>query len=541
MNRSSDASPLSPKRERGRTARPRRIKGPATRAARAARNGTPRFRIGQRDTPNLAPSRGAASLALRAQGGSKRLAVAFLVALLLASPAVAQDAEKKDAKKIVPFDGSEVACFLLQRYNLKPLATVDEFTAADPTDTLLVLFGDLGKANQLGVSREALAEFHTKGGNVLVATDYAAQRYLSPLGFFVSDVKVFQPPTATYRGMQQCPMLLPDQFLGKHPLFLKANKDKELEPFTQGIATNAPGQLFPDINFDLEPLASYREVRRRQQASGAIYGSAAGSPAVGRVVALAGHGAFMNGMLLQPDNDNFAFAVNCVDWLGETNNKRRRTKALFVFDGEIVKSFDVNLSPPIPPLPMPTVKLINRLLRGLEDERFFHHLLLDGGFGSRIVQFMLALATFALILYAGKKLLETKHSLETAVPLLVGPHAAGPSTLPLAEQRADALLTKNNLWEEARMLSLDWWLRSAPPGLLESAAAMPIAFPNTGWWQRRKLRASATMAWHFAKRQSPLPVPRKLFIQLMQALADLDEALGRKQLAFVAGDSRRKP
>ena len=29
-----------------------------------------------------------------------------------------------------------------------------------------------------------------------------------------------------------------------------------------------------------------------------------------------GHGVFMNGMMVQQDNHNFAFAWNCVNWLG---------------------------------------------------------------------------------------------------------------------------------------------------------------------------------------------------------------------------------
>jgi hypothetical protein len=537
MNGSSDAS-LSPKRERGSPARRRQVNGPATRAARAAQNDAPRCRVGERDPSNLAPLRGAASLALRARRAC--LAIALVVTLLLASPAVAQDVGKKDDKKVVAFDGSEVFCYLLQRYNLAPLKTAADFAAADPADTLLVLFGDLAKADKLGVTSEMLGGFQRKGGNALVATDYADKGYLAPLKFFLFDVKVTQPVEARYRGMEQCPLLGPDQLPREHPLFLKAGKDQAVEPLAQGIATNAPGQLLPRPGFDLEPLASYLVVPRRQQATGAIYGSAAASPTQGRVVALAGHGAFMNGMMLQPDNDNFAFALNCVDWLGESTIKRRRTKALFVFEGEIVQSFEVNLSPPIPPIPMPTAKLINRLLRGLEDERFFHHLLLDGGMGSRIVQFMLALATFALILYAGKKLLETKHTLDTAVPLLVGPHAANPSDLPLAEQRAAALLTKNNLWEEARALSLDWWRRNAPAGLLERSPWLPLEFRGVGWLQRRKLHASATMVWQFARRQSPLPVPRKLFQQLLQALEDLDDALDRRQLHVIAGDGSEK-
>ena len=52
---------------------------------------------------------------------------------------------------------------------------------------------------------------------------------------------------------------------------------------------------------------------------------------------MAGHGVFMNGMLLGQgnDHDNMLFALKTLDWLGE-GPKGRRSRVFFLEDGETV-------------------------------------------------------------------------------------------------------------------------------------------------------------------------------------------------------------
>ena len=53
------------------------------------------------------------------------------------------------------------------------------------------------------------------------------------------------------------------------------------------------------------------------------------------VLVVAGHGMFMNGMMVQSDNDNFDFANNAVRWLRESSTGIRRGGAFFVVDSEV--------------------------------------------------------------------------------------------------------------------------------------------------------------------------------------------------------------
>ena len=55
-----------------------------------------------------------------------------------------------------------------------------------------------------------------------------------------------------------------------------------------------------------------------------------------------------------------------------TNNKKRKY-ALFIHDNKVVSNFNV----PIGELPFPTARMLNYLLRRLEDENFFNKLLLQ--------------------------------------------------------------------------------------------------------------------------------------------------------------------
>ena len=57
-----------------------------------------------------------------------------------------------------------------------------------------------------------------------------------------------------------------------------------------------------------------------------------------RVLVLSDQSVFINGMMLQPDNDNFDFAYNCVNWL---TGPGQRKQVLLLDQGIAITSFDV--------------------------------------------------------------------------------------------------------------------------------------------------------------------------------------------------------
>ena len=75
---------------------------------------------------------------------------------------------------------------------------------------------------------------------------------------------------------------------------------------------------------------------------------------------------FFNGMMAPDNNDNFEFAVHAARWLLEGTDGKTHSKALFIVDGRIVTTF----APPPQPIPMPPLSILNRLLRGWEEERW---------------------------------------------------------------------------------------------------------------------------------------------------------------------------
>ena len=125
----------------------------------------------------------------------------------------------------------------------------------------------------------------------------------------------------------------------------------------------------------------------------------------------------------------------------EGRNGTKRTHALFVVDAQIITQFDRDLSPPMPPIPMPTVEMINRLLRGLEDEGFFHWAM-QQALGDRFryaAPFLIGIATCLGLLYGAKKFMDGRMMNDTAAPRMVGPAVNMTPEDPRVRQRQKAL------------------------------------------------------------------------------------------------------
>lgn len=455
--------------------------------------------------------------------------VALALLFALAPPTFAQQPAKGPT---IPFDGVDVFRYLLKQNGFRAVSDVKSLADLPAEETVVIVFGKTDQLRDVNAAVGSLDEFRRQGGNLLIASDYASAQ-LTSLGVDVSGRPVLQPPASAYRGNDACPRLT--EFSPANPaLFVPVGS----------LATNRPSYLVREPDSPLEPLADFPEgcvvhvgrsfgrelflPFRLLKAHGRAH-YAVGSPAAqgprGRVLCLAGHGLFTNGMLLQRDNDNFLFAHNVLQWLREGPDGQRR-HALFLVDGQPVASFDASLKPPLPPIPMPTVKVVNQLLRGLEDERFFHRLIEDNLDLPLIVRVVLLAVSVVALAYGAKKLAEQRYFADTSVPLLVGPYALPPDPLPWVEQRHRAQVAGNHYGEQAVALARQWFLENVGD---DSLPAFEVAGP---WWQRWRLARRAEEVRQLAQQSTPPRYTWRQLVGLLHSLQELSAAVraGRLRL-----------
>jgi hypothetical protein len=415
----------------------------------------------------------------------------------------------------VPYDGTEVFCHLLhQEGRLHPLR---DLLAIDPQQSLLIVFGDLGGLlTNEKLLPGGLEQYWRRGGNILLAGDVLeaperAERRV--LGLWqLRFAEWVRTPAAGYRGHASCPFIGMDRLARTHPLFAGMR---------QGLATNGPRSLRVSADSTLQVLA-------RLPTSGAagvvargaepVYAVASpeAAPRQGRVLVIAGHGIFMNCMLVQRDCDNLLFASNCIRWLRESPTGTPRPLALFIVDGKVIDRFDVSLAPPLPPIPLPGAALLDQLLADLEDEDFFRRWLASvPGLIGRAIHGLVITATILLLLYGCKKLLTGRYHLETTEPLSVGLSVRGWA------QRHEEMLARNSFAEPARSLAQAWFRERGIPDVMVGS-----------FWQRRRLRRQVREAWKLAQPDSTARVSRRRFLALAQSLATLTAAFEAGQLRF---------
>lgn len=460
------------------------------------------------------------------------LAITALVIAWLfpALPVFAQE----QAVRTIPFEGPEVFCHILHHLGIKPIPTIKpEELEADADQTLIIVFG---KPLVIKLATGGLAHFVGKGGNLLIATDYAMQ--IPELPVRVTGRQRGSKSSA-YRGSFQCPWLpypVPDSrgagLNRDHPVFRFLQK---------GIATNNPSQLvITDEMSSVEPLLEFPRFMRAPERPRDRYmaGSPRDAPAQGRMLFIAGHGMFTNGMMLQSDNDNFAFAVNAVQWLREAPDGGRRPRALFIVDGKVITDFNMSLTPPPLPKPTPTVSMINRLLRGLEDERFFHRVLADmlGDKQRFVVALILGVVTLALLLYGARKILAGRYLPDTHVPLAVGPEALTGASDSLMQRRLEASLRQSNFWPEARALAHEW-LRAefAIPAEQDVSVHRGELQVQGYWWSNRLLRRHVEFVMRLAHGDREFKVSQHDLLQLVKTLQQLSQAIKENHVALLDG------
>ncbi len=314
----------------------------------------------------------------------------------------------------VEFAGLEAFGHILHSFNLKPIATAED-ARLTPEKTLLIIFGDLGKwtgLNRGGSIATDLESFCDKGGALLLASDYPDLQMRLPYNLSNPGISVRARGQSIYKGeWDQCPVL---KELTDHPLFNNVKK---------GLATNNPSILrtkgsrlarlavFPRNCYYLAGFGLPVD-------AGYIFGSPKEAPPGGRAVALAGPGVFLNGMLIQADNDNFAFAWNTIQWLAE-GPRGTREYALFIHDGKVIDNFGLPLKR-FGSIPIPPIQVVNRILRGLEDENFFNRLLLEHVGKEALLRVLLFVGSLIVLILGALRIMKGRYRLDTKVPLIVG-------------------------------------------------------------------------------------------------------------------------
>ncbi|MBI1831883.1 MAG: hypothetical protein HYR84_10585 [Planctomycetes bacterium] len=378
-----------------------------------------------------------------------------------------------------------------------------------------------------------LKRFLDDGGNLLIATDRSLHE--PELGIHISGQLVRSPRVDDewrgYHGLAQCPFV--DFAERDHPLFAFLG---------QGLASNCPSHvnvaasnesLHDLMIFPFGPIRIGEEFRGGRRRF--MVGSPKDAPPHGRALIVAGHGMFMNAMILQADNDNFQFTVNIVDWLREGEGKAKRTRALLIVDGTIIDDFDMKLDPPPPSIPLPHPMIIAQLIRGMENERKFHFLLgkaLDENLGL-VVAILFGIVTFFGLMYGAKKFMEGRSHLETTVPSMIEPKPLMEPSAP-AEQGRQAILKQPDLYEEARHLVLQWFKQTLSVTPQRWHDAVDARFEVHGsFWSCWGLQSKADGVLDLATRKEPIHVDRHQFLVLLDTLRDLAEALADGRLVLL--------
>jgi hypothetical protein len=465
-----------------------------------------------------------------------RLIFACLAGLAAAPPALAQERPVV----AVRFQGTEAFGHFLHSFGLEPVARIEDAGRLPPEKTLLVVFGKLEVLQKANLDLE---KFRKRGGAVLLACDYPVQIEFPPGKFTVLDTMVLAGEKSRYKGeWAECPVV--SRFpVADHPLF------KDLKKL--GLATNSPALLeidpFPRGEKNPQLLATFPddcEYRLRHggghgvsSARGYIVGSPKDAPPAGRLVILAGQGVFLNGMLIQPDNDNFAFTWNLIQWLAE-GPKGPREHAVFIDQGQVVDQFALPLSK-FGAVPIPPIQVINRMIRGLEDENVLNRMLIENVGKEPLLRGLLVLASLVVLILGARRIMQGRFRLDVRVPLVVGKQPVAPPALPVLVERQEELRRQGNLWEPAQVLVRRFFLDHAGlsvPLWDDDGTAPPPLEAHGNFWQRRTLTRQVLQLWKLALSSPGQPVSPRQFDDLLQTLNEVTAAAldGRLRLGGAA-------
>ena len=242
----------------------------------------------------------------------------------------------------------------------------------------------------------------------------------------------------------------------------------------------------------------------------------------------------MNGMMLQTDNDNFAFAINVVRWLreGPDGTMRARSCSWSMARSSPISTLTCRELTP-PPIPIPPVKMLDRLIRGMEDERLFHRFLYRISLGENRIADR---RSFLRSRHSGFSFTERRNSwkarfhLETGVPRMVGAASrsgpAGPASATAARRTIPAGGPRQRgLFARARLAASG--VRHRQPE--QWSADTPIEFRTAGaFWSRWGLQCRGDEVLRLARGAEPAPGRARSVLSVDRILDCLDRGCNRQ-------------
>jgi hypothetical protein len=459
----------------------------------------------------------------------KPAVVCLILLALLALPATAS-AQKRRFE-----EDNHAFRFILQRLGLEPMTEPDQLNQS-PENSVLIILGPTQALDTM-LRNVDLMDFVAGGGAILVASDHISSPRLWEAfhvevhgGFVRTRPELGYGPSPKEKEQDvrpECPFVKPNQSGLSETIFSGPNR---LGPnrLLERLATNRPSYLEMGQT-KLSILANLPEGYRidddgRKLPTGELPFAAGAEIGKGRVLLLSDHSIFINSMMLQPDNDNFSFAYNCVHWLSEGG---KRIRVLFYDENEIVSDFKVPIKV-IKEFPVPPIEVMDQLLAKLEEENIFNKLILgrDPKWMLQIILRVLAVAlTLGLVLLGSYWLMQNRHRIEVKAPLFKTAERLAPAPA-LLTQRHQALMEQDNFWEVGRDLARDWF----SDRLTQISRTPPRIIGRTSWWKRRPLEKKVNVLWKLA--YGP---PRRLSAQhFASVLADLAhvEAWANESLRF---------
>jgi hypothetical protein len=509
---------------------------------------------------------------------------AVLVGLLAAGPTLPGQEPSR------PFpEQTTVFRRILFEDSFKPLTSFDDLDA----DSILIVLGNTEPLARLALRDNGLAGFVRAGGAVLIATDRpldiaqidptdnhpqegGAAGQLKPFGVRLGDgfptwKEVEQ--AQFYHGHSWCPLVQPQRVPSTAPALFQPFNLPLAGMLPAGgqlpelqVATNAPGYLesLPRPTYRLHELArlpsrsgrsntqqSLDEVRKpglrwydpqdlaeaaRGQKAPRVVGPlfAVGGDVGdqhGRILVLADHSIFSNGMIYRLDNRNLEFTSQSLRWLQE-GGPQPRMKVLLLDDGWVVPSFEVHLRAALP-LPKPSeqavVAAIDETLAGMEDRNAldgglyeFIQTRLPGGM-QRLYRGTFLAATLLLFIYGCYRIgIRSLHRRDVQVPLLSEavaehrPHA----TLPVLRQRA--MHQAGNAWEAARAVARQCLVDLAPAEADDGPPRFVVAGST---WRRWRRQSRLRWLWRLAYDPTPVPIAPERLPALVAELLQVQEDL----------------
>lgn len=437
----------------------------------------------------------------------RALLLAAALALVAVPAAPAQHNGFPEPARPVQFPGGGTELFraLLDKEGIEPVTADEAFRLRPDTGLIVVVIGALDGNDWnegLRLARQAVAA----GGAALIATDSFTNVYAHdrdpdidpPTGRFNgSDVTAdWRAPDAASKGRLECPFAVP---VSPDELPDPPAKPGRVWAVFRGlnrVVTNQPTYFEPkqfrdEYQYPLARFPKSARVNGRQPFSPPLLAVGGDGPA--RVLspgysflAVADSSIYINQMLLEPETDNYKFALRTVEYLQGPDKARKR--CVFYENGRVVDRFDVlreALRPPRPKLPPGAMPNLGPLFGKHQDKftafldakadelqgRDVLHRTAVGPPGSERERTSAAgwaeraavVAAVAVVFVLLRRLWGGRHPQDTPPPPTTGAGAASTGPPGVFDRRQREMVRRNNVYEPVSHLVREFFAAAGAP------------------------------------------------------------------------------